>query len=506
MRTMKKITSILCILMMGYVVAFGQEQARLLTFEDAQQMMWEQNPGLLRMKEQIRQKQYEMKSKRGLYLPQVGVSASAVSMADIIHLDLTPVRDAVVPLYETMGNYGVFSGVANPDPSTNTVMPVLPDEMSTAAVRGQLLDAADEINAAEWDQVIQEKNFATVSANFVWPLYTGGKISAANAAAGVEMNMSQEELRQTEGELLSELVARYYGLALGVEVCKLREQMLENMDNHYSDAQKLFDNGMIAKVELLHAQVARNEAERELKQAERNIEIIRSGLMATLSNDSLAGVIPASHLFMNKELSGIAGWVATAMEENPQLKQIEGKKELVAIKNKVEKNEYLPSVAAMGNYNIVDKNLSPYMPDWMVGVGMQWTLFKGMSRKNDIRAGETLHMQVNYAEQKAHNDLEAYLIKLYQELQMQMEQKEELETTLELANEYCSSTQKAFNEGLATSTTVVEAYTRVAQVKAMRLKVMYDYDVSLSKFLQTAGVPDQFTTFCSGENTITESL
>ncbi|MGQ1788349.1 MULTISPECIES: TolC family protein [unclassified Saccharicrinis] len=486
------------------MTVWGQEQ--MLSFEEAMQMMLEQNPALLQQKEEIRQREFEIKSKRGLHMPIVSVNAQAVTMSDPLHLDLTPVGDAIAPLYTTLGNYGVFSGVANPDPSTSDAMPVLTDEMSTAAVRQELLEAGQVVENSEWDQTIQEKFFAVVSAGFVWPLYTGGKIKGANQAADVQHNISKEALRHTQGMLLAELVTRYYGLALGMQVVKLRDKMLKSMENHYSDAKKLFDNGMIAKVELLHAEVAKNEAERELKKATRNVKILRTGLKATLANDSLHQVIPASNLFINKEITGLEAWIEKAKAFNPQLMQIHGKKELVEIKHRVEKNEYLPTLAALGNYNIADKDLSPYVPEWLVGVGLKWTLFEGAQRKNNIRASKTMYNQVAYAEQKANDDLEAYLVKLFHELQMQMEQKTELETTLALANEYCSSTEKAFIEGFANSTTVVEAHTKVLQAKTKRLKVLYDYDVTLVYFLQTVGMADRFPDFSKGGNVITETL
>lgn len=506
MKTTKQLYSTLLLVLIATAMAFGQDKQRVLTFEDALQIVEQQNPALQRAKEQIKQKEYEQKAKRGLYLPQVSLSAKAVAMSDMLHLDLTPVQDAITPLYNTLGTYGVFSGVPNPDPSTNQFLPVLPDDISTAVVREKLLEGGQEIANADWNEVIQEKNFASLTADFMFPILTGGKIKGVNQAAKVEVDISREELRVAQGILLTELATRYYGLSLGIQVKKMRQQMFDGMNQHYSDAQKLFDNGMIAKVELLHATVSRNEAERELKQAERNIEIIRAGLDATLSFDTAVTVLPASHLFINKELSEISYWVEKALKENPQLKQIEDKKELINIKNKVDKGSYLPTMAMIGTYNLAEKNLSPYLPDWMVGVGLKWTVFEGMGRKNKLKAGETLQSQVIFAEQKAHADVEAYLTKLYEELQMQMEQKNELESTLELAQEYSASTEKAFNEGFATSSTVVDAYTKVAQVKALRLKVLYDYDVTLAKLLQMAGVPEQYVNFCSGENTVVESI
>lgn len=175
-------------------------------------MMEQNNPGLLRMKEQVKQKEFEQKAKRGLYFPTVSLNAQAVTMSDPLHLDLTPVRDAIVPLYNTLGTYGVFSGVPNPDPNTNQMLPVLPDNMGTAAVREKLLEAGQEVQNGDWDQMIQEKTFATVSAGFMWPIYAGSKIQGANEAAAVNLGISKEEVRVEEGTLLTELVQRYYGL------------------------------------------------------------------------------------------------------------------------------------------------------------------------------------------------------------------------------------------------------------------------------------------------------
>ena len=114
---------------------------------------------------------------------------------------------------------------------------------------GKLLDAKQTIANAEWDKTIQEERFATVTADFIWPLFTGGKINAANKAAEVEVHIGEDNFNQVQGELMSELVSRYYGLALASQVVEVRKKMFEAMDQHYSDAQKLFNEGMIAKVE-----------------------------------------------------------------------------------------------------------------------------------------------------------------------------------------------------------------------------------------------------------------
>lgn len=496
----QKLIGTLMLVLACIVGAMGQNDTILLTFPSAVDMMLTNNPALQRAQQEIKQKEYEKAAKKGLYMPKVSLGAKAVMMSDEIHLDLTDVGTAITQLYDVLGNYGNFSGV----PYSETV--TLSDAQSTTYIRNQLLAAEDELASADWDQTIQEDKFATVTADFVWPIYTGGKISAANKAAGVEVAIGQEQLRQIKGELLTELVTRYYGLALATQAVEVYTQMFDAMDKHYNDAQKLFDEGQIAKVELLHASVVRNEAERDLKKAQRNIEIIQSGLKATLATDSIASLLPANNLFVNKDLHPVDYWITKSYESNPQLKQIESKKELVSIKDRAEKAEYMPTIAAMGTYNIADYQLSDYTPDWMVGVGLNWSIFQGFARNKNVKATKALEQQVLKAEEVAHNNIEAYIIKLYQQLNMNLEQIEELNSTLELAEEYSRSTEKAFNEGFATSTAVSDANLKVAQSKIMRLKVYYEYDVTLSTLLEIVGTPELFLTYCSGENTIVKTL
>lgn len=505
---MKKISRYLTVMLIFLFArpSGAQNNTLALPFGEAMQMMKNNNPALQQAAHQIREKEAGKAIMRGLYLPKVSVGARAVLMSDPLHLDLSPVRDAILPLYTALGNYGVFSGVPNPDPATNSILPVLPDNISTQAVRTQLLKGADEVANAEWDQIIQEKFFATLSADLSLPLFSGGKIYSANKAAGVEIEISKEAQRNIEGELLSELVTRYYGLALGLRVLSLREKMAEAMNKHQYDAEKLYDQGMIARVELLNSVVAQADAEREYKQARRNIEILQQALSSTLSTGRTDSISPLSGLFVNRELPDVGFFVEKAFEQNPKLNQLEGTSQLVDIKHMVGKGAYLPSAALFGTYTLADYNKSPYSPDWVVGIGLNWVLFDGLSRHNELKKTTEVKAQVEEAREKAHNDISTYIFKLRQELSMYLEQIDELEKTLELATEYSQSTEKAFAQGLSTSTAVVDAQTRVLQVNILRLKVFYDYDTTLAKLLEIAGIPEQFLNYCSGENTIIEVL
>lgn len=502
-----KQSGILLGLILGQTLSIAQNsKVAPLTFEQAYQQMVSQSAVLKRANLEINEKTAERKAREGLRAPQVFVTANAVQMADPLTLDLTPVRDAINPLYEVLGKYGNFSGVPNPDPATSGVLPTLPDNMSTQILRGKIQEGQAKLNAAEWDKMIQEKRYAAVNANFIWPVYTGGKINAANKAAEIDVEEAGLQKEQKQGELMSELVSRYYGLVLAEQACKVRTQVAEAMKKHLFDSEKLAEQGQIARVEFLHAKVALSDAERELKKASREAEIVRRALQNTIAAGDSSDLLPASQLFFLKNLEKEEFFVDLALRNNPQLRLVDSKQELAATGVKLEKSNYLPTVAVSGTYDLANKDLSPYVPDWMVGVGLKWSLFEGNARNRNLQAARFKEQQVEQAGIKAEEDIRTIIRKLYQQLAMQVEQLEELDTTLEFATTYADSREKAFREGLSTSTELVDARLLVAKVKIERLQALYNYDTSLAVLLQVCGNPELFLEYQSSTQAITESF
>lgn len=495
------------LLILSGINGFSQEEmARPVTFSEAYEQMHQNSHVLKQSGFEIREKEADKKAAFGLHAPRVFVTATAVQMADPLTLDLTPVRDAINPLYEVLGKYGNFSGVPNPDPKTSGVMPTLPDNISTQVLREKIQEGQAAINAAEWDKMIQEKQFASVNANFVWPLYTGGKINAANKASQIYEEEAGLHQKQKEGELLSELATRYYGLVLAEQACKVRGQVADAMKKHLFDSQKLSEQGQIAKVEFLHAQVANSDAERELKKADRETIIVKRALQNTMAVGDSSDLAPASPLFILKNIEDESFFIDLALRNNPQLQQVDSKRELAATGVKLEKSNYLPTVALTGTYDLADKDLSPYVPQWLVGVGLNWSVFEGNARHRKLQAAQFKEEQVEQAGLKAEEDIKTVIKKMHQQLGMQVEQLEELDKTLEFAKTYIESRDKAFHEGLSTSTELVDANLLLAKVKIDRLQAMYNYDVTLATLLQICGSPDMFLEYQTSAQVITESI
>lgn len=187
----------------GFIAFWGVAagQGRALSFDEALQMVLINNEVMKQAGHHNRQMEEELKSVRMLRMPQVSLNANYIMLSDDITIDMHEIKDAITPLYGALSQYGVFSGIPNPDPATVGVMPYLPAEISTPLVREQLAAGLQKVENGNWDKLIQKGQFGTLSAGVQWPLFTGGKINAANRAAQIRVNEASFVERQKKCSL-----------------------------------------------------------------------------------------------------------------------------------------------------------------------------------------------------------------------------------------------------------------------------------------------------------------
>jgi outer membrane protein TolC len=462
-----------------------QPGSRALTFEDAMGMAFKNNKSLTQSKNVILQKEEERKAAIGLFFPRINITATYLIMSDDIHLDLTQVRDAISPLYKTLGTYGVFSGVGG-----------YSDAISTQYIRTQLLAGNDALLAANWDQVIQKKQFGVIAAGFTQPVFMGGKILLANQAARVKSKEASDQEKEKYEEIYSELIERYFGLVLNNHVVQVRHQVLATMNEHLNDAEKMKNEGIISNAEYLNAKVYYSEADRELKKSIHQGTIIKEALINTMAvSDSENILNPVSELFYLNDIGPLDSFIKSARSNSVLLQQIGKKQQLAKLNYRSELSGTVPQIAAMGAYNIADKDLSTYVPDYYVGVGLKWDLFQGTTQYHKIKAAKYQQEQANNYYDKASSDIETAINKYYNELNMNLEQVGALKTSLQFAEEYYRVRKKAFNEGMSTTTEVSDAELQVAKVKIEQCNAVYNYDLSLSRLLYYSGMIDRFNEY-----------
>jgi len=426
-----------------------------LSFEHALRQMQGTNKALSAAKLDVLQQQYARQAIRGLHYPTITMQGRYSRIDDAISIDLNDIRSAI--LFAHSGN----PALANQLPSFETS--------------------------------IQDEDFWNLNASLTWPIYTGGRIRAANRAAEAQLDETGEKLEQVEGALFTELVQRYFGLRLAKEVVGVRRQVLAGMKKHLEDAKALEKTGMISRAERLHAEVFHAEAEREYQKALRDVEIVETALSNTLSVSDI--IEPTSELFVFGGIEPATEFQAKALEHNPILKQVASQRELAHQASRIEAGRFHPEVFVFGQREIYEDDLTLLEPKWVAGIGVNFSLFEGFAKHNRLRAARTRERRIAELGEKAESDISALVEERYHQLLNALEQYESTASAFAFAEEYLRVRVRAFEEGMGVSLDVVDAQLAFSRVQIDRLTAMYAFDVSLARLLETSGHSALFETY-----------
>lgn len=339
---------------------------------------------------------------------------------------------------------------------------------------------------------VQDQEFWRVNISAVWPLYTGGRITAARNAARYELRAAEEKSRRGLYELHSDLVRRYFAVPLAFQVHATYQAASEGAREHWRHAQRLEMEGLISAAERLHAEVAFAEAQRLERHAARRLEIAQTVLDLFLDLEEtplLTTALPDPSLEMVADSAALR---MKARRDHPAVGEIEANRQLAAEGLRAERGRLQPEVFAFGRRELVTSDLTLLDPEWAVGVGVSLPLLDRTDRSNRVRAARLRERQIEALASQVSRDLEMLVESRLLEVRAAAEQFETLEQTRELARENLRVRERAFVEGLATSLEVVDARVGLARVETARSLARYEFIVNYALLQEATGDIDSF--------------
>lgn len=436
--------------------------AAAISFDEAWQVLQQENNSLAAQRANVNRYQYLQAGTDDLNLPKVTIGANYT------HLD----SDVTV------------SGKQLLDSAGNTV-PAIPPALGPALA--PILSSLGSVTST-----ITEQDIFTSSIRAIWPIFTGGRISAAQSAAEGKTDEAKSQLAMETQARYEDLSKFYFSVVLAKEVVQTRKLVEQGLTTHRDNALKLEQQGQIPRVERLQAEAALDKAIVERKKAQKSLEIAQTALSEILNQTEM--VEPRSHLFTNSSLPPLDAFVEQTLATYPGLDLLNAKEKQASSLIKAEKGKYYPEVYLYGDYSLhEDDSLASQMkPDWLVGVGVSVPLIDNSGRSENVKAAQSAVNQIKYLRAQAQQDLSVLVKKTYLEAQQAHEEVSGLNSSVALAKENLRLREKAFTQGISTSTDVVDAQLYLASIHTQQAAASFNYLISLAKLLALSGQMNDF--------------
>lgn len=432
------------------VVLEATAQTSHLTLDDALSLGFERNPAIVATEYAEQAAHRERQAAIGLFMPKISVKGAYTHLDKDIKIDFNPMLSSLAPI--------VGEGLA--------------------------------MLGLDLSYTLQRRNTAFLGGDVVMPIFAGGKIWTANKAAKIEEERTRQQSRKVQGELVVEIIERYFGVELARQGVAIREEAVAVVAQHLHDIAILEREGMAVESERLYAEYRLAEAERDLHRTRLQLETARKALQTSLGTTEV--VEPSTPMFLLSKIEPLEYFVAMAELHNPQLGEVNRLRELARMNLRLHRADYFPEIAAMGGMVFCNHQLSSLVPRMAVGIGLNFKIFDGLNREYKAAAARLQLRRVEALEQKAEQDITLLVEDLYNKVQSLLATVSAVERSERFAEEFLRAKRSAFGEGMATVTDVVDATLNLSRAKLERVQTAYEFDTALARLLNVSGMSEAF--------------
>ncbi|MEW6103361.1 MAG: TolC family protein [bacterium] len=330
---------------------------------------------------------------------------------------------------------------------------------------------------------IGDEDMYEIKTSFQQPIFTGGKIKAANKIARDSISVSEYEYNACRADVMLKVKTAYFSLLKLKKLLEVSKESLKQVEAHLNVVKSFYDAGMTTKVDVLKAEVSLSNAEQGVIKSENAVKLQEASFNSLLGRDMDTPVEIVDVFQIEPFDIELKACLNSAYQNRDDLlavkKEVEIGKENIAIA----KADYYPNIALFSNYSY-QKGQS-YKTDWegswVAGILVNITLWDWGATKAKIDQAKEVLEQIKDNVEILKDGIAIEVKSAYLSLQ-------EAEKTIKVAENQVSQAEEAFRmekerykEGICTSTDVLDAQVLLTQAKTNYYQSLYDYHLAMAK-------------------------
>jgi len=232
-----------------------------------------------------------------------------------------------------------------------------------------------------------------IAANQLWlgqasvsmPIYAGGRIKGGIAIAKDALQAEQWNAVASKEQLASRAIALYLNLYKAQQTNLLIAENIKQSEQRVSDFKAMLDNGLIARNDLLKAELQLSNYQVSLQEAQKNIKVLNYQLanLLKIAEDTQLDQINLAEV-TGIDL-GLKASYETAKTERSDLKSLASQRKVAEDQLKVTKSSTLPMVSATAGYNAFGlQKVVTVTNAAMVGVGVSYDIGSLYKNKREV--------------------------------------------------------------------------------------------------------------------------
>ncbi|HKG67953.1 MAG TPA: TolC family protein [Segetibacter sp.] len=327
-------------------------------------------------------------------------------------------------------------------------------------------------------------------ANVSLPIYSGLRIKYGIESSKYLAEAARLDAGNDREAVILNTIQAYNNLYKSKAAVDLVKENLESNRQRVKDFSNLEKNGLMARNDLLKAQLQESNTELSLLDAENNWKLanVNMNLMLGLPGSTLLSVSESDLQPGSVQLKGVEDYVQMGLQNRKDVSALLLRKKAANTGVKIARGALYPSVALTGGYVAANvPNVLTVTNAANIGVGVQYNLNLGKNN-SQVQQAKAREKQLEANQEMLTDAIQLEINQAYQNYLLSQKKIEVYQKATLQAEENYKIVKNKFNNALATTTDLLDA--DVAQLQA-RLNAAFskaDASVAYNKLLQTAGL------------------
>lgn len=236
--------------------------------------------------------------------------------------------------------------------------------------------------------IFEDDQYVNGSVQLKLPLYAGGRITAGIRAARASLSGMSAQEQVTLSDLKLAVAEAYVAVLRARRELAVVDASVESLSAHVSDAKNMFQRQMVAKSDVLAAEVALANAEEQQVSTANAVQIALAEYNRLLGEPLERAPPLEGHLTVDPTLIAepVGALVRQALAARNELKGLAAQSGALAAQARAVSASRLPQVALIGGYTHFDNQILDRQNFSAVGVGFSWNLFDGGVARNEAQS------------------------------------------------------------------------------------------------------------------------
>jgi outer membrane protein TolC len=321
-------------------------------------------------------------------------------------------------------------------------------------------------------------------------LFDGNRSRQRLRATSTALDMTKQQTRQSEMDLLAAVTEAYYAAVLAEEELRVAEESLATAEADLERAQALRDSGMATDADVLSLRVSRTTVMDRRIRSENSLLVARARL-----NDALGAPLETDYA-LSTPLQPATAVALTleqletlALRERPEVAQAGMALTLAQTDWNLARSAFLPEVSVHG---VFEANRHSFAAgggtNWMTGATLRWNLFNGFSDRARIAEASFLRTQREEEQRKITSGLRLQVRQSYLDLQAANSRMDVAQASIAEAEENHRIIANRYEAGLSNATDLLRSQTAWSEAKTRYLAAVFDQRVATLRLERAAGM------------------